>query len=179
MKAFRSLVVLMVLVGGLQVGIVQAQTSAPTAAAALPGKWQLLPPWMLLQQGMSQAQVTALLGQPSQQKNGSTVSWVYMDPATGQSASMTFKNGGLYSWESPRFVTADGAKNTTWKNPVGWAALVKGMSMKQVEKLLGVTTWLSTKTQGESWIYYDANTGKTGTASFRKGALFYWDAPAM
>jgi len=70
---------------------------APPQAQPVPNadKWRDLANWRRLQEGMSMAEVRALLGEPERVKGGYFASWSWPN------ADVTFADGKLSSWSEP------------------------------------------------------------------------------
>lgn len=174
MYVFRPLALLVVFALAVPFGVGRAQ-NPKVIQGVYAGQWELMRPWLVLQRGMTAQQVKDALGEPTEVKAGTWPSWSYANYASGQTASVTFRNGGLFSWESPRFTTVEGANNITWTKPAQWARLVKGMSSEQAQEVLGVATWVSVSNGNQAWFFYDADTGQNGSLTFQGDGLFSWD----
>ena len=177
MSTLRLCLAVLLMAGYLQPA--HAQEPASAASSAHSQQWEQLPPWVVLKKGMTTHLVALTLGEPTETKQGRTLNWFYSNPSTGQTGSLTFKDGVLYSWGSPRFTTPDGATNTKWKKPGPWAGLVKGLSQEQVRKAIGNATWVSIGNGNWSWFYYDTDTGSNGSMTFHAQGLFSWNAPTF
>lgn len=178
MKALGYLAVLLVLVACAPWSNARAQ-AVQNAHVAHTEQWELMSPWLVLQRGMTPEQVIAALGKPTAVKDGARPNWSYANHSSGQTASVTFREGELFSWESPRFTTVEGPKNTTWAQPAQWARLTKGMSHEQAQKVLGVATWVSISNGNQAWFYYDSTTGQNASITFHGNSLFSLEAAGI
>ena len=176
MKALGQVAVLLVLTASAPWGDARAQT-AQAAQAAHTEKWELMPPWRVLKRGMTPAEVIDTLGKPSQPGVDALSSWNYYSPSSGKAGSVSFRKGRLSSWGSPNFETVEGASNTRWANIPVWSGIYKGMTQEQVEKALGVATWVSISNGHQVWHYYESATGRTGSVSFHNTAVSSWLTP--
>ena len=75
-----------------------------TAPDSGPQPWKDVMGWITLQQGMSPDEVKALLG-PDYRESSNTKGtiWTYQDQKALLFGSVSFKDGKLDSWTSPRF----------------------------------------------------------------------------
>ncbi|MES2682957.1 MAG: hypothetical protein V4650_05500 [Pseudomonadota bacterium] len=75
-----------------------------TAPDSGPQPWKDVMGWITLQQGQSPAEVQALLGPSYRESVGAKGTiWTYQDQKALLFGSVTFKDGKLESWNSPRF----------------------------------------------------------------------------
>ena len=75
-----------------------------TAPDSGPQPWKDVMGWITLQQGQSPAEVQALLGNSYRESVGAKGTiWTFQDQKALLFGSVTFKDGKLESWNSPRF----------------------------------------------------------------------------
>lgn len=86
---------------------ISAEATAPLRSSAPdsgPQPWKDVMGWISLQEGQSQDEVRALLGDDYREsaKSGGSM-WTYQDQKALLFGSVTFKEGKLAAWTSPRF----------------------------------------------------------------------------
>lgn len=82
----------------------KAPLAGSTAPDSGPQPWKDVMGWITLQQGMSPEEVRGLLGPDYRESvNAKGTIWTYQDQKALLFGSVTFKDGRLEAWTSPRF----------------------------------------------------------------------------
>ena len=134
--------------------------------------WKSYTNWNLVKEGMSVSQLEEILGQPSSKGTGGKGPiWYYEGKVQGSgnvSGNIKFYQRRVWEINTPVFnvpiFSATKSISNGWKSYTNWNLVKEGMSVSQLEEILGQPSSKGADGMGPIW-YYEGNVQESGKVS--------------